>query len=344
FIDFAGWGNTRGEAFVARLTRLNAAAAEVGGSGGESADAMLELARFYVGHEMDLEALGVLEVAASERPELEHDPGFLALRGVANLMAHRLARADDDLSRGSLRGEPSASLWRAMIAVERADWEKASELFREAGDQVLAYPSDKAAEFAAAWAETALKINDYDLARRQAEMAIAGGRREAAERGQLVLASLAAIIDGPDAAYDALERLSKAALEPVAVRAELSRLEAGVASGRMTANDAAAELESLRFRWRGDDIEMRTVGILADQYMRVGRFREALLLAQSTALRDASAPGARELRIRLSEYFRRLFLNGEADRLDPIQAVALFYEFDDDLMPIGTDGDAMVRK
>ena len=54
-----------------------------------------------------------------------------------------------------------------------------------------------------------------------------------------------------------------------------------------------------------------------------------LLLAQSTALRDATAPGARELRIKLADYFRRLFLNGEADRLDPIQAVALFYEFDD---------------
>jgi tetratricopeptide (TPR) repeat protein len=89
---------------------------------------------------------------------------------------------------------------------------------------------------------------------------------------------------------------------------------------------------------------MATVGILADQYMRVGRFRDALLLAQSTALRDASAPGARELRIKLSDYFRRLFLDGEADRLDPIQAVALFYEFDDTLMPIGPDGDQMVRK
>jgi hypothetical protein len=78
--------------------------------------------------------------------------------------------------------------------------------------------------------------------------------------------------------------------------------------------------------------------------MRVGRFRDALMLAQSTAMRDAAAPGARELRIKLADYFRRLFLNGEADRLDPIQAVALFYEFDDNLMPIGPDGDQMVRK
>ena len=61
-------------------------------------------------------------------------------------------------------------------------------------------------------------------------------------------------------------------------------------------------------------------------------------------MRDANAPGARELRLKLADYFRRLFLTGEADRLDPIQAVALFYEFDDTLMPIGPDGDQMVRK
>ncbi len=343
FIDFASWGKARGAEYFAERVRLDVVAAQADPSTREGSAAMLDLARFYLGHEMDVEALGILTVAAAERPEIEHDPAFLALRGVANYMAHRLTEAEDDLSRGSLRGEPSASLWRALLAVEQSQWERATELFREAEAKIFTYPPDKAAEFAAAWAEAALHTNDYDLARRQAERALSG-RRETRERGELVLASLAAVIDGPGAAFDDFARLSKDASEPVAVRAELKRLEAGVASGRMTANDAAGELESLRYRWRGDNEEMQTVGILADLYMRVCPYREALLLAQSAALRDADAPGARELRIKLSDYFRRLFLDGEADRLDPIQAVALFYEFDDDLMPIGTDGDAMVRK
>ncbi|MDP3736679.1 MAG: hypothetical protein Q8R02_04770 [Hyphomonadaceae bacterium] len=344
FIDFANWGQGEGPEFFKKQSKLEAVAAEVDPATAEGGAAMIDLVRFYLGHEMDLEALGVLKVAVEERPELEQDPVFLGLRGAANYMANRLAPADEDLSRGALRGDRSASLWRALVAVERSEWERAGDFFRTAGDQVFAYPPSKSATFSAAWAEAALHTNDYDVARRNAEQAIANGDKETKERGQLVLAGLTAVIDGAGAAYPEFERLSKEASEPVAVRAELRRLELGVIAGKMTANDAAGELESLRYRWRGDDVEMSTVGILADQYMRVGRFRDALLLAQSTALRDADATGARELRIRLSDYFRRLFLNGEADRLDPIQALALFYEFADDLTPIGTDGDQMVRK
>lgn len=344
FMDFANWGKDKGADFFKRRLALESAAADADPATVQGGAALLDLARFYVGHEMDLEAIGILKFAVSERPELEQDTSFLAMRGVANFMAHRLTEAEADLSKGALRGDPSVAIWRAAVASGRSDWERASEFFREAGDQIFSYPPAKAAEFAAIWAEAALRANDFDVARRQAEQAVANGEREIKERGQLVLATLTSVIDGPAAAYPEFDRLSKEALEPNAVRAELKRLELGVAAGRMTANDAAGELESLRFRWRGDEVEMATVGILSDQYMRVGRFREALLLAQSTALRDASAPGSRELRIKLTEYFRRLFLNGEADRLDPIQALALFYEFGNDLTPIGSDGDQMVRK
>jgi hypothetical protein len=281
---------------------------------------------------------------AEERPELEQDAEFLGLRAVANYLAHRLTAADEDLARGPLRGDASAALWRAMVATERGEWERAGDFFRGSGDQIQGYGPARAAAFLVAWAEAAFNANDFDLSRRKAQEAAANGNRDTVEKAELLLAKLKAVIDGPDAAYDEFARLARVASEPIAVRAELRRLETGVASGRMTANDAAGELESLRFRWRGDDVEMATVGILADQYMRVGHFREALLLAQSTALRDVDAPGSRELRIKLADYFRRLFLVGEADRLDPIQSLALFYEFADRLIPVGTDGDQMIRK
>jgi hypothetical protein len=344
FIDFAAWGAAHGGVYFDELTRLESAAAALDPATPPGAAAALDLARFYLGHNQSFEALGVLNMAAIDRPEIAQDSTFLGLRGAANYLAGRLKAADDDLSRGPLRGDASASLWRAMVATDRGEWERALEFFRAGEKQINAYASARAAQFAAAWAEAALKTNDFDTARRQGGIAAASADRETKEHGQLILANLKAEIEGPAAAYAEFQRLSKKALEPIAVRAELKRLEAGVTAGKMTANEAAAELEGLRYRWRGDEVEMSTVGILADQYMRVGRFRDALLLAQSTALRDASAPGARELRIKLSEYFRRLFLNGEADRLDPIQAVALFYEFDDNLMPIGPDGDQMVRK
>lgn len=344
FIDFTTWGASRGEDYFIELKALQARAIATEPASAESASAMLDIARFYLGHQQAQEALGVLRLAQQERPELDQDAVLIGMRGAANYMAGRLQEAERDLSRGPLRGDPSATLWRAMVAAGLGEWERAIEYFRESDQQLLRYPAPRAAEFAAVWAEAALRSNDFEAASQQASLAIAGGERETKERAQLALANLSAIIDGPAAAYPELERLARTAVKPVAVRAELRRLELAVPAGKMTASDAALELDSLRFTWRGDEVEMSTVGILADQYMRVGRFRDALLLAQSTALRDADAPGARELRIRMADYFRRLFLNGEADRLDPIQAVALFYEFDDMLMPVGPDGDQMVRK
>ena len=295
FIDFAAWGASRGEQYFEHLKKLQAAAIAADPSTPMGASAGLDLARFYLGHQQPHEALGILRMAATDRPELEQDPTFVGMRGAANYMVGRLKEAEQDLSRGVLRGDQSAALWRAMIAAGRGEWERAMELFRESDRQSQLYPSVRAADFAAVWAEAALHVNDFDAARRQANLAISSGDPETKERGQLALANLRAIVDGPAAAYGDFERLAKAASEPVAVRAELRRLELGVPAGKMTAAEAAQELESLRFRWRGDDVEMATVGILADQYMRVGRFRDALLLAQSTALRDADAPGAREL-------------------------------------------------
>jgi hypothetical protein len=50
----------------------------------------------------------------------------------------------------------------------------------------------------------------------------------------------------------------------------------------------------------------------------------------------------RQLRADMSNLFERLFLDGEADQLEPIQALGLFYEFSD-LTPVGPNGDRIVR-
>lgn len=343
FIDFASWGGLAGEDWFTKREQLEAAANEADPDTVKGSEALLDLARFYLGHDMALEALGILEIAAAHRPDIELDARYLGMTGAASFLAHRLEPAEAALSKGPLRGDASAAIWRGAVAAERGDWERAADFFRAAGNQAFAYTPEKAARFAAYFAEAAFHANDFETARREAELAVEAGVGADAEQGKLVLAKLSAMIDGPEAGYLQFEKLADEAAEAVAVRAELGRLELAVEAGRMSATEAASELESLRFRWRGDDVEMRTVGILADQYMKVGRFREALLLAKSTALRDASAQGARELRIKLSNYFRQLFLEGHANRLDPIQALALFYEFSE-LTPVGADGDQMIRK
>jgi hypothetical protein len=63
---------------------------------------------------------------------------------------------------------------------------------------------------------------------------------------------------------------------------------------------------------------------------------------RTVADRYPNNPAARQLRADMSTVFERLFLDGEADQLEPIEALGLFYEFSD-LTPVGPNGDRIVR-
>ena len=131
FIDFAAWGASRGDSYFVQLKSLQDATIAADPSTPAGASAALDLARFYMGHQQPHEALGILKFATIERPELEQDPSVVAMRGVANYMVGRLKEAEQDLSRGVLRGDESTALWRGMVAAGRGEWERAIEHFRE---------------------------------------------------------------------------------------------------------------------------------------------------------------------------------------------------------------------
>jgi hypothetical protein len=126
------------------------------------------------------------------------------------------------------------------------------------------------------------------------------------------------------------------------VPARLGAIRLSLAKGATKPSDAAVELEGLRFRWRGDKVELDVARQLASLYQSQGLYREALT-ALSSSHSLARLPGAADLAADRANIFRMLFLEGGADGLQPVQALALFYDFRD-LTPIGADGDEMVRR
>ncbi|HLZ85015.1 MAG TPA: endoglucanase, partial [Caulobacteraceae bacterium] len=106
---------------------------------------------------------------------------------------------------------------------------------------------------------------------------------------------------------------------------------------------AATVFDGLRYRWRGDATELETIRALGQLYLSQGRYREALEALRSAGTRLPDLPEALQLSSDLNAAFRSLFLDGSADGLEPVQALALFYDFKE-LTPIGSDGDLMVRK
>jgi len=328
----------------ARIDDLTRRAAAEGVAEGAPVEARMALARYLLQNEFAPEALGALRMVAINQGELvEIDPEYRLMRAAANVMMGRTAAALPDLNGSALANNPSAALWRGYAAALHQEWADARrELDRGAG-ALEEHPPAWRARFQLALAQAAIELNDPAAAEAAARAAM-GQATDASMRlhARLLEARVIALRGDSARALTMLDELARVRDEEVAVRASVEAIRIRRAIGAMRAADATEPLEALRFRWRGDSTELAIVGMLGEAYSELGRWRDALATMRVAADRFPHDPAARRLRTDMSTLFERLFLDGEADRLEPIQALGLFYEFSD-LTPVGPNGDRIVR-
>ncbi len=346
FVDFAAWSRTGEGGFVRRYDDLLARAAEEGGAGrGAPTSARMGLARFLVGSELAHEAIGLLNTLIRQDPSLSVDPEFRGLRGAARAMAGRWRDAEADFSTPVTGGDPASALWRGYVAWRLGDAAAARAQFALGRTAAAAFAPKWRARFARADAEAATAGGDFALARQ-----ILGGpgdgagfAPEEADGLRLAAARLADASGDAGRALAIYKAVSTSPLGAISAPALLRATQLELAQGRIGQPEAMATLDSLRFRWRGDAVELETIRALGQAYLGQGRFREALSVLRSAGGRLPDLPAASQLQADLGSAFKALFLDGQADGLQPIQALALFYDFKE-LTPIGADGDLMVRR
>lgn len=327
-----------------RIDELTRRAADEGVREGAPVEARMALARYLLENEFAAEALGALRIVAINQGELvEIDPEYRLLRGAANVMMGRVHAAQADLTASALLNNPSAALWRGYSAAQQQNWADARrELERGAGG-LEEHPPAWRARFQVALAEAAIQLNDYPAAEAAARAAIAEAPDQALRlQGRLIEARVASARGDDARALTMLDELARVNDEETAVRAQVEAIRIRRTTGAMRAVDSVEPLEALRFRWRGNSTELAIVGMLGETYSELGRWREALATMRIAADRFSTDPASRQLRADMSTLFERLFLDGEADQLEPIQALGLFYEFSD-LTPVGPNGDRIVR-
>jgi hypothetical protein len=122
-----------------------------------------------------------------------------------------------------------------------------------------------------------------------------------------------------------------------------NRVTAALRDGAMSPAAAISELEKLRFRWRGDALELDTLRKLGALYFAQRRWRDGLRVLRIAADNFPDDDRARQARDDMRTAFGNLFLRGAADKIPPIEALALFYD-NLDLTPIGSEGDEMIRR
>ena len=334
----------QGRAVRDQLDELLRRAADEGIEQGAPVTARMALARFYLEHDLAAETLGALRMAAVNHGELvELDPEYRLMRAAANVMMGRVSEANADLNSSALSNDPTAALWRGYAAALNEDWPEARRELEKGASALEGMSPRWRAQFQLALASAALELNDFGAADRTAAAAIVQTSSRAVRlKARLIQAEVRAARGDTEQALEAMDELASQPDEEVAVRATLNAIRLRRQSGALNARQAIEQLEALRYRWRGDGLELRIIGDLGDTYAELGQWREAFTTMQVAETRLGEDPAGRKLRQDMTTLFERLFLDGEADELEPIQALGLFYEFSE-LTPPGPNGDRIVR-
>ncbi len=341
FADFAAWskapGATRAEA-VRRLMRSSSTS-----PGGMSGPRMA-LARFYVAEGFGAEALGVLGNIAREDQTADSNTQFRVARAIANIEMARYRDALTDLSMDALGNDPHAALWRGLAAAGARDWRLARSNLMGALRVMNRYPAAWEGRGRVALAQAALALGEPA----SAMQALSGMPRvtlptDVTAEASLVRAALDVVSGKTDVAIALYDQLAQSPYRPAAVRGALEGTLLKVSKGKMKADKAIDALERLRFQWRGDEVELKTLTELGKLYVANNRTRDGLNTMRLAVRHFSNSDEARATATQMAKIFEGLFLEGKADTLPPVQALALFYDFRE-LTPAGGQGDEMIRK
>lgn len=304
--------------------------------------ARLDLARFYFAHGLATEALGVLRLVSQENQRLAIDPQVLLLRAASEFLTEDYERAAETLSDPVLAAEWEALLWQGAIAAVSRDWAFAVDRFAEAEPLIPDYDHRVRTRLWLLAAEARLGIGDSG----GASLYLARLREDepsAVEQAQLdYLEGRRLAMDGDElAARTVWEQVAASQHRPSQARARLALLDMGLRSGALSREDAIAELERLRFAWRGDDFEFVLLERLAALYVDGGEYRLALRALRQAASEMPNSPHAGDAAARMGEIFTAIFLGEESRRVAPLTALALYEEFKE-LTPAGREGDRLI--
>ncbi|MEQ1752898.1 MAG: hypothetical protein ABL973_02055 [Micropepsaceae bacterium] len=340
-VDFVAWGKQIAPTHSETVSRYILASSET--AGGMSAPRMA-LARYYVASGLGAEALGVLRTISHDDRTADSSIPFRVIRAIANIEMARYKEALEDMSVESLGDDPHAALWRGLAAAGARDWRLARNNLIVALKIVSRYPAEWNARSRVALAKAALALGETGTSK----LALDDMPKASVSSGTIAEATLVRALNNEafqkrDSAIALLDQLSTSPFKPVAARATLEGILLKIKAGKLKPEQAIDALEKLRFQWRGDQIELKTLTELGKLYVENNKIRDGLNTMRLAVRHFSDSDEARQTAAQMASIFETLFVGGKSDQLSPVQALTLFYDYKE-LTPVGSQGDEMIRK
>jgi hypothetical protein len=338
--DLRTW--RRGGEATFRSDQLSLQQAAISAGEADSASERLALAEFYFAHGLIEEAKGALaQIGREGRSKLDQRELAL-LTGAVQTLDGESDAARATLSDASVQGLPETNLFQGLLAARKGDWEKAAKHFNDPLPDIADYAKPIREEIYLA-AGTALSEVGNPIAGRRFVDALLQDKpdREARDRVTFLDGQIKLKAGERDKALAVWASLADSPVQEVKALSQYGLVEERLKGGEITPREAIAPLEALRFVNRGGDFEFNLLRKLGTLYLQENQPRKGLLTLRSAAVNFPNRPEAKDIGEQMSAAFRELYLDGGADRLPPLTAVALYDEFRE-LTPAGVTGDRML--
>lgn len=306
-------------------------------------EARWNLATYNIANNNAAEAYGILQLMAENEPGFLENPSYRAALAVSNIKLRRFNEAIELLKHKSLVVELDALLWRALAYEEIGEYQKAMDDFSLGVDVLSLQQNENKAEFLFSSIRSSSNLNDIEYMNRQIN-GMATARLNARQLTELDYwrARMAEKYGDDALAAQEYEKVISAGVRRTAAHSKFARIKQQYRLKEIEVSDAIDELEKLRFSWRGDNFELELLEQLGEFYVDMNDYREGLSTLRQAATYFPKSNKTSALTKKMTDIYYDLYLNGQADNLPPLKAMALFLEFRE-LTPLGADGDVMSR-
>lgn len=341
FIDFSAFVEKDPVMFRKRLDDIMQRAAD--GDKRVRDTARLELARYYIANQLFYEAIGVTEVLGKDLSNQTLAPDVALTKAIALTMAGRSKEALEILGKESMSGRIDALMWRTIARVEARDFKGARQDALSAEPIVDSYPRWVRNTFLMSGAEAGIEDGDSEMALRfLGEIQTADLDKDQLTQYELDYGRLDEAAGRFDEALDTYGEVISADVRPTRAAAIYDTIRLLDRMGRLDIDKGAKTLAAESMVWRGDKLEAKMLALLANLYFRSKQYRAAFETVKDAALSHPDDPIVSQMLDEAREVFADLYLNGQADEMDPIKALTLYYDFRQ-FTPPGARGDEMVR-
>jgi hypothetical protein len=338
--DLPSWRRGGEATFTSDLRRLESAV--TGASEADKAAARMALGEFYFAHGLIEEADSALsQIGREGRSELDQRQLAL-LSGAVQALDGQLEKARANFADRSLQGVAEANLFQGLVSAKEEKWDEAAQYLTGALPNIADYPKPVREDIYLA-AGAALNSAGNPIAAQRFADALRQDQpsRDARDRLTYLDGQIKLRTGERDLALALWASLSDSSLDDIKARSQFDLVEERLKGGELKPADAIAPLEALRFVNRGGEFEFKLLRKLGALYLGENQARKGLVALRSAAANFPNRPEAKEIGEQMSEAFRELYLDGGADRLSPLTAVALYDEFRE-LTPAGAEGDRMM--